>query len=314
MAGGSRNYADMYSKYKEGSTSDADFEKYVDSQGDLKAEWKSIQDDPQGTQGSYWIQRGATSKAAFGRAHAAEDSALHSGNYQGGTEVRRGTKAWDDYFGDKGGTRFDKWAKGKKTKDNGGNGKKPKVKVKYPWDDPTQKTNVFHPMLVPDYEAPEAHSMFGAEYQPWSQASVDDGYVPENVWNYAPPQLTVGRPQWGANPMGPLSEQPWIDIENAKKAAAAKAAATQFREGPEGNQDATRNADGSFVDKWGNTVQRGFSSFANMLKGITIADETAAARWAASGSQGVIDSTGAETPASSGQGVTFDPSGNPYAL
>jgi len=37
MAGGSRNYADMYSKYKQGSASDSDFEKYVDSQGDLKA-------------------------------------------------------------------------------------------------------------------------------------------------------------------------------------------------------------------------------------------------------------------------------------
>jgi len=71
----------------------------------------------------------------------------------------------------------------------------------------------------------------------------------------------------------------------------------------------------SFQDKWGNTVKTGFSSFSNMLKGISIADETAAKRLAESGAQGVVDPT-AElgTPASSGQGVTFDPSGNPFAL
>jgi len=333
MAGGSRNYDEMYSKYKQGVVANTDFEKYVDSKGDLKNAWTLIDAYNKGEdvdkkfagkyphpaglspsqQAEYWQKRGATSKAAFGRSHAAEDAALYSGTYQGGTDVRKGTDAYKDYFDDKG-TRFDKYLEDP-------NRNKPTVptttttttpEINYPWDDPTQKTNVYHPMLVPDYEAPEAHSMFGAEYQPWSQASVDDGYVPENVWNYAPPQMTVGRPQWGANPMGPLSEQPWIDIENAKKAAAASD--EEFREGPEGNQDATRNADGSFVDKWGNTVQVGYSSFANMLKGISIADETAAARWAASGSQGVIDSTGAATPASSGQGVTFDPSGNPYAL
>jgi hypothetical protein len=232
MGGGSRNYADIYSKYKQGAATNKDFENYVDSQGDLKAAWKSIQDDPQGTQGSYWIQRGATSKAAFGRAHAAENAALYSGTYQGATDYTKGSDAWKRLFKGRTGSRFDEWFKNKGKDEDGDNGK---PKIEYPWDDPTNKTNIFHPMLVPDYEAPEAHSMFDAAYQPWSQASVDDGYVPENVWNYAPPQLTVGRPQWGGNPMGPLSEQPWIDIENAKKAAAAKAAAkaaaTQFREG-----------------------------------------------------------------------------------
>ena len=236
MAGGSRNYADMYSKYKQGSATDKDFERYVDSQGDLKAAWRSIQDDPQGTQGSYWIQRGATSKAAFGRAHAAEDSALYSGTYQGATDYTKGSDAWKRLFGGRTGTRFDEWNKNKdkdKDKDNSG-----KPKVKYPWDDPENKTNVFHPMLVPDYEAPEAHSMFDAAYQPWSQASFDGGYVPENVWNYAPPQLTVGRPQWGANPMGQLR----IDIANAAAAAVAAAEEEEFndglREGGEDNRDA----------------------------------------------------------------------------
>ena len=240
MAGGSRNYAEMYAKYKQGSASDSDFEKYVDSQGDLKAAWKKIQSDPNAWDSEYWIKRGATSKAAFGRAHAAEDAALYTGTYQGATDYTKGSDAWKRLFGGKTGTRFDKWYKNKdKDKDSGG-----KPKIKYPWDDPENKTNVFHPMLVPDYEAPEAHSMFGAEYQPWSQASVDDGYVPENVWNYAPPQLTVGRPQWGANPMGPLSEQPWIDIENAKKAAAAKAAASQSGTGPHGAEGTSFDDEG----------------------------------------------------------------------
>ena len=72
----------------------------------------------------------------------------------------------------------------------------------------------------------------------------DEGYVPENVWNYAPPQLTVGRPQWGANPMGPLSEQPWIDIENAKKAAAAKAAASQSGTGDQGAEGTSFDDEG----------------------------------------------------------------------
>ena len=245
MAGGSKNYSESYSRYQHGNATYEDYAKYVDAM--LGNYWKLIDaynkgedvdtkfagkyQHPAGLspsqQAEYWQKRGATSKSAFGRAHAAEDAALRSGTYKGGTDV-------SPYEGE---TTFEKWLEGSRTtSDDGGNGK---PKVTYPWDDPTNKTNAFHPMLVPDYEAPEAHSMFGAEYQPWSQASVDEGYVPENVWNYAPPQLTVGRPQWGENPMGQLSEQPWIDIANA--AAAAIAAATEedeFREGPEGNRDA----------------------------------------------------------------------------
>jgi len=316
MAGGSRNYDEMYSKYKQGVVADTDFEKYVDSKGDLKNAWTLIDAYNKGEdvdkkfagkyphpaglspsqQAEYWQKRGATSKAAFGRSHAAEDAALYSGTYQGGTDVRKGTDAYKDYFDDKG-TRFDKYLEDP-------NRNKPTVptttttttpEINYPWDDPTQKTNVYHPMLVPDYEAPEAHSMFGAEYQPWSQASVDDGYVPENVWNYAPPQMTVGRPQWGANPMGPLSEQPWIDIENAKKAAAA-ASTDEFREGPEGNQQAQRYAmrNGEvLLDAQGNPVPLGYSSFQHFLAGNSIADEVLAGRVDLLGGQ--VDDEGAPT-------------------
>ena len=44
MGGGKYDYADAYSKYKVGDASDADFEAYVDSQGDLKDALQKIQD------------------------------------------------------------------------------------------------------------------------------------------------------------------------------------------------------------------------------------------------------------------------------
>ena len=112
MGGGKYDYADAYGGYKAGEVSDADFEKYVDSQGDLKDAWSQIQSQPGGEQGSYWIPRGATSKAAFGRAHAAEDQALSTGTYRGATDV-------DPYTG---GTRFVNWASGAGGNGNGGNG------------------------------------------------------------------------------------------------------------------------------------------------------------------------------------------------
>ena len=109
MGGGKYDYASAYSKYKKGEVSDADFEKYVDSHADLKDAWSQIQSQPEGTQGSYWIPRGATSKAAFGRAHAAESQALSTGSYHGGTDVAPYT----------GGTRFENWASGAGSNGNG---------------------------------------------------------------------------------------------------------------------------------------------------------------------------------------------------
>ena len=98
MGGGKYDYAKNYAKYKAGQVSDSDFEKYVDSQGDLSNAWKLVDAYNKGEnldrfkplisqngltpaqQAEYWIKRGATSKSAFGRSHAAEDAALHSGN------------------------------------------------------------------------------------------------------------------------------------------------------------------------------------------------------------------------------------------
>ena len=93
FGGGGYDYDKAYSRYKEGSATDADFSAYVDATPDLKTAWADIEANPSGTQGSYWIPRGASSKAAFGRAHAAEDAALQSGTYQGGTDVKPWTGA-----------------------------------------------------------------------------------------------------------------------------------------------------------------------------------------------------------------------------
>ena len=179
MGGGKFNYADAYSKYKADTVSDADFEAYVDSQGDLKDAWQKIQDDPQGEQGSYWIQRGATSKAAFGRAHAAEDHALSTGTYHGGTDV-------DPYTG---GTRFENYLTNKNRSDT--------------TTDTTTDTNTAppfyrtgggsygdrnYPIGLMDYtELDPMAASYGLEdtYSPWAQPD----YIPDSLWNYTPPEL-----------------------------------------------------------------------------------------------------------------------------
>ena len=82
--GGKFDYAKEYAKYKPESTR---FGSYVDEHPDLSEAWKRIEDDPSHPDSQYWINRGATSKEAFGRAHAAEDYALSEGTYHGGTDV-----------------------------------------------------------------------------------------------------------------------------------------------------------------------------------------------------------------------------------
>ena len=128
MSGG-HQYSSRYAKYKSGDVSDSDFTSYVDSRGDLANAWdminayqtkgdmskfKTVNGLTPSQQADYWIKRGANTKAAFGRAHAAEDADLFNNTYQGATKYKVGSKAWNDYFKDKDGTYFDTW---KKTKD-----------------------------------------------------------------------------------------------------------------------------------------------------------------------------------------------------
>ena len=113
--GGGYDYAGAYSKYK--PEQDAKFESYVDKYPDLASAWTRIENDPNHPDSQYWIKRGATSKSAFGRAHAAEDFALKTGNYHGGksgrTDYMPGTDAWKTLFsGDDPSTRFEGWRTG----------------------------------------------------------------------------------------------------------------------------------------------------------------------------------------------------------
>jgi len=168
--GGKFDYNKAYSKYKPG-VEDTQFEDYVDATPDLAAAWAEIQSDPTGTQGSYWTPRGATSKSAFGRAHAAEDASLRSGQYRGGTEVMPDTSAYTDYFGagDTPDTRFEDWvgtAGDSTTGDTGwatarGGG---------------APGSANYPMGLVDYEDPTAMSGIPLEFQPWLQP----GHIPDN--------------------------------------------------------------------------------------------------------------------------------------
>jgi len=97
---------------------------YVDLSPDLASAWALIDAANQGKdvntlfagqyehpagltpaqQAEYWQKRGATSKEAFGRAHAAEDMALKLGTYkQSGTDYKIGSDPWKELFTSKAG-------------------------------------------------------------------------------------------------------------------------------------------------------------------------------------------------------------------
>ena len=97
---------------------------YVDLSPDLASAWALIDAANQGKdvntlfadkaphpagltpaqQAEYWQKRGATSKEAFGQAHAAEDMALKLGTYkQSGTDYKLGSDPWKELFTSKAG-------------------------------------------------------------------------------------------------------------------------------------------------------------------------------------------------------------------
>jgi len=191
--GGKFNYAKEYAKYKPNQP-DSIFEKYVEKTPDLLAAWNKIKDDPTGTQGSYWKPRGATSKAAFGRAHAAESGALKSGTYHGGTDVKPSS----------GKTRFETFMdtlSKVKVKDNG---------EEVPYGTYTGD-NPYYPVLDTAYSAPEVPNwaeggggLIPDSYAPWSQASTE--YIPQNIWEGNPLQEGLGKGiTYSAPPTGLLT-------------------------------------------------------------------------------------------------------------
>jgi len=222
MSGGF-DYAKAYKDYGAGKYSDADFERYVDSKGDLSGAWDLVNTYRQkgdmskfpmhgsmtpDQQAEYWINRGATSKAAFGRSHAAEDAALYGGTYSGGrsgrTDIMPGTQAYEDYFGDSPGTRFEgammQWQDNPEAA--AGNGAAAAA-APAPITGGGAPGSSLYPMGLVDYEAPTAMPGIPLEYQPWLQPD----HIPDSLWNYQPPTLQ----EWSLDPrMGwadtPVSE------------------------------------------------------------------------------------------------------------
>jgi hypothetical protein len=70
--------------------------------------------------------------------------------------------------------------------------------------------NMYFPQLTHAYETPQAQdwSQYGLlhpNYQPWTEQGGQQ-FVPENIWNYAPPQINRQPVQYGGPPMGGLME------------------------------------------------------------------------------------------------------------
>ena len=187
MGGGGGSTAEKYAKFGAGEYSSSDFESYVDSRPDLAAAWRKIESDPSAWDSKYWIDKGATSKSAFGRAHAAEDAELYAGTYgdAGDTKVLPGTPEYEAYFGDGGGTYFDSFISGASEEGGGGGGGGGSYRA----------ANPFYPQLVQEYEAPglldwsdymPEGGLFGNEqYQTWANPNA----IPENVFYYQPPMI-----------------------------------------------------------------------------------------------------------------------------
>ena len=156
-----RRRAKQYSTFagSKGKATGAQFKAYVDTDAGLKRAWAGIQ-NPKTAQDrknkEYWELRGATSKEAFGRAHAAEDEALRSGKYpQGDTKRTVGSKEWKEKYAD-GTTRFEDYLRGGDSRgggdSGGGGGGDPDGGILGPY--PEQ--NIYFPMLDTAYTAPNA--------------------------------------------------------------------------------------------------------------------------------------------------------------
>jgi len=218
MFGGKFDYAKEYAKYK--PEQDTQFENYVDATPGLASVWDEIQSDPTGTQGSYWTQRGATSKAAFGRSHAAEDAALRSGTYHGGksgrTDYMPGTEAWKTLFpGDDPSTTFEDWQAGA----GGGAGGGADAGGWATARGGGAPGAANYPMGLVDYQEPSAMSGIPLDFQPWLQPD----HIPDSLWNYQPPTLNEWEVErnwdWATKP---ASEYLTDEQKEAKAAADAQ--------------------------------------------------------------------------------------------
>ena len=173
--------------------------------------WKQIQDDPNHWKSKYWIQRGATSKEAFGRAHAAEDAALFSGDYMGATDYTKGSDAWKNLFKGKTGTRFDTWSTTQSSDDDDpnrwtGGGKSQNMVAMQDYTAPAAKDwSGLAPSFaggmwgsVPDLYGGGKGSKGLTAFQPWSQEA-KAATLPTGLMSYTRPTIAsweVPKTKW----------------------------------------------------------------------------------------------------------------------
>jgi hypothetical protein len=216
MGGGGESTAERYAKFGAGEYSSSDFERYVDSRPDLAAAWAKIESDPTAWDSKYWIDKGATSKSAFGRAHAAEDAELYAGTYgdAGDTKVLPGTPEYEAYFGDGGGTYFDSFISGASGEGEGGGGGSSRIGPGNPYY--PQRVSAFTPRTAQDWSAymPAGSPLAvnkGILYQP----DINSQGIPDSIWNYQPPMLYAsgggGGGGGGFIPTGMLSVNPSVN-------------------------------------------------------------------------------------------------------
>ena len=205
---------------------DAEFERYVDTRGDLANAWRMIDTYQKGgdmsgfadhngmspaAQAQYWIKKaegGRFNKADFGRFHAGEDKALLEGNYPGGTKIVKGSPAYDKYFPDKS-TRFEQLEEGA--------GESAPVSTpsrSRPGGNIKQVVKAYAPPDAKDWSAYNPIRAFGSNrlfsphanlaekglmnYQPWAKQALE-GRVPAGLIGFTPTKLkswTLPATQW----------------------------------------------------------------------------------------------------------------------
>ena len=216
--GGGVNTAEKYAKFGAGKYSSSDFERYVDSRPDLAAAWRKIESDPSAPDSRYWIDKGASNKSAFGRAHAAEDAELYAGTYgdSGDTKVLPGTPEYKAYFGDSGGTSFDSFISspsssgGESLSSGAGSfGTQPNL-------GPYPNENIYFPVLETEYTAPNAQDF--SAYMPvdglltgGAQARYPQAIFPplDNAGNVLPQTPSAPITDGQQFDIGGLLYQPW---------------------------------------------------------------------------------------------------------
>ena len=175
------------------------------------------------------------------------------------------------------------------------------------WDKPDPPTgtgpypdsNIYFPMLVPEYNDPKAQDWSrwmprgqqganvrpgdiwsggpdlsgggGLLYQPWSQ-EYGEQFVQPNIWDYQPPELKVGRPQYYQNPLGIMDVTEYVPPSETPTTTNPTDPDPDQTDGTGGST----GGDGDNIDNMGNTLGL-FPGDQGYLLGMAIAAAKAAA-------------------------------------